>query len=197
MTRRITANLYMTIDGRGAFPKYPGCDRVSKEADDFWRFMWTSRFDDVTTVIMGRRSYVGHRKVWTEKARKPTDPQYLIDYARFLDRVEKVCLSSRLKAPGWENARVMKGDLAKIVAKIKKEKGGNIIVEGGPRLILDVIRKDLADEYRIIMQPVVYGKGPNYWGALSKQRTLKLISSKAMQDGELLLQYESVRGRWK
>ena len=27
MSRKITANLYMTLDGRGAFPKYPGWDR--------------------------------------------------------------------------------------------------------------------------------------------------------------------------
>lgn len=195
MSRKVTANLYMTIDGRGAFPKYPGSDRVSKEADDFWREMWINRFDDVTTVIMGRRSFTGHRRVWTEKARKPEDPQYLVDYARWLDRVEKVCLSTRLKSPAWENSRIMKGDLSKVVAKIKKEKGGNIIVEGGPRLILEVIRKDLADDYRVLMMPVVYGQGPNYWGALSKQRTLKLLSSKTMQDGELLLHYESVRGR--
>ena len=31
--------------------------------------MWPNRFDDVTTVIMGRRSFLGHRRDGTEKAR--------------------------------------------------------------------------------------------------------------------------------
>ncbi len=91
----------------------------------------------------------------------------------------------------------MKGDLAMIVANLKREKGGNIIAEGGPRLILEFIRRDLADDYWMVVQPVIYGQGPSYWSALSKQRTLKLLSSKTMEDGELMLHYESVRGKWK
>ena len=160
MVRKITANLYMTMDGRGEFPKYPGSDRVSTEANDMWREMWLNRFNDVTTVIMGRRSFLGHRRVWTEKARSPTDPKYLIDYSRWLDHVEKICLSNRLKKPGWENSRIMKGDLARIVAKLKREKGGNIIAEGGPRLIREFLRLGLADDYWLAVQSVVYGKGP-------------------------------------
>lgn len=193
MSRKITASLYMTLDGRGGFPKYPGSDRPSNEPNEFWREFWLNRFDDVTTVIMGRRSFVGHRRVWTEKARKDSDPQYFWDYARYLDRVDKVCLSHRLKSPGWQNSRVMKGDLSKIVAQLKREKGGNIIAEGGPRLIQEFMRQRLADDYWLIVQPVVWGQGPHYWGPMKEQLTLKLLSSKVLEDGELLLHYETVR----
>jgi dihydrofolate reductase len=193
MTRKITASLYMTIDGRGGFPKYPGSDRPSNEPNDFWREFWLNRFDDVTTVIMGRRSFVGHRRVWTEKARKEGDPQFFWDYSRYLDGVDKVCLSHRLKSPGWENSRIMKGDLSQIVAKLKREKGGNIIAEGGPRLIQEFMRRRLADDYWLIVQPVVWGQGPRYWGPMKEQLTLKLLSSKVLEDGELLLHYETVR----
>jgi len=193
MARKITASVYMTLDGRGGFPKYPGSDRPSKEPNDFWREFWLNRFDDVTTVIMGRRSFVGHRTVWTEKARKESDPQFFWDYARYLDKVDKICLSHRLKSPGWENSRIMKGDLSKIVAKLKREKGGNIIVEGGPRLVQEFMRQRLADDYWLIVQPVVWGQGPQYWGPMKEQLTLKLLSSKVLEDGELLLHYETVR----
>lgn len=194
MPRKITANMYMTLDGRGAFPKYPGWDRPSSGPNAMWREFWLNRFDDVTTVVMGRRSFLGHSKVWTEKARKPSDQQYAIDYARWLDKVEKVCISNRLTSTDWANSRIMKGDLSEIVAKLKREKGGNIIAEGGPRLILDFLRLGLADDYWMVVQPVVYGKGPRYWGNLSSQATLKLLSSQTMEDGELLLHYETVRG---
>jgi dihydrofolate reductase len=194
MSRKITASVYMTLDGRGAFPKYPGSDRETGEPSLMWREMWFNRFDDVTTVIMGRRSFLGHRRVWSEKARKPSDPKYFFEYSRFLDRVDKVCLSHRLKSPGWENSRIMKGDLSRIVAKLKKEKGGNIIAEGGPRLIQEFLRRGLADDYWLVVQPVVYGKGPQYWGPMTAQATLKLLSSNTMEDGELMLHYEAVRG---
>jgi dihydrofolate reductase len=196
MTRKITANVFMTIDGRGGFPNYVGSARPSAEPDkpsDLWQEFWFKRFDDVTTVIMGRRSFLGHRRVWSESARKQGDPRYMWDYSRFMDRVEKICLSHRLKTTDWENTRIMKGDLSTIVAKLKREKGGNIIAEGGPRLIQEFMRLRLADDYWMVVQPVVWGQGPRYWGSWKEQLTLRLLSSKVLEDGELLLHYETVR----
>lgn len=198
MPRKITANLYMTLDGRGEFPKYPGSDLPSGkpgEPDEFFRKMWTDRFSDVTTVVMGRRSFTGHRRVHSLKGRKPTDPKFMFDYSRFLDKVEKVCLSHRLKNLAWENSRLEKGDLGKIVAKLQREKGGNIIIEGGPRLIQEVLRRDLADDYWFLVMPVVFGSGPRYWGSMSAQTNLKLLSATHMRYGELVLHYAAVRDR--
>jgi dihydrofolate reductase len=193
MTRRITANVFMTMDGRGGFPDYLGSQRPSTGVSDLWREFWFSRFDDVTTVIMGRRSFLGHRRVWSERARKKGDPQYMWDYSRYMDRVEKICLSHRLKSTDWENTRIMKGDLSAVVAKLKREKGGNIIAEGGPALIREFMRLKLADDYWMVVQPVVWGQGPRYWGAMKEQLTLKPLSQKVLEDGELLLHFETVR----
>jgi len=196
MARKITANLYMTLDGCGAFPKYPGSDLPSgnpDEPDEFFQKMWTDRYSDVTTVVMGRRSFIGHRRVHSLKGRKPKDPKFLFDYSRFLDRVDKVCLSHRVKKPDWENSRILKGDLARIVAKIKREKGGNIIIEGGPRLIHEVLRLNLADDYWFLVMPVVFGRGPRYWYPMKAQRNLKLLSVSKMPYGELVLHYEAIR----
>jgi dihydrofolate reductase len=196
MTRKVTANLYMTLDGRGVFATYPGSDLPSgnpDEPDEFFRKMWTDRYSDVTTVVMGRRSFLGHRRVHSLKGRKPNAPKFLFDYSRFLERVEKVCLSHRLKKLEWANSRLLKGDLAKIVAKLKGEKGGNIIIEGGPRLIHEVLRLNLADDYWFLVMPVVYGRGPRYWSPMKTQTTLKLLTASHMSYGELVLHYEAVR----
>ena len=193
MARNVTANVYMTLDGRGAFPKYPGSDRRTTDAPEIFKTMWISRYDDVTTVVMGRRSFQGHNQVWSGKARKPSDPKFMHDYSRYLDNVEKICLSHRLKSTDWENTRILKGDLGKIVAKLKKEKGGNILIEGGPAVINEVFRRRLADDYWLFVMPVVYGKGPRYWAPMKEQNTLNLVESKHAEDGEILLHYEAVR----
>lgn len=196
MTRKVTANLYMTLDGRGVFATYPGSDLPSgnpDEPDEFFRKMWTDRYSDVTTVVMGRRSFLGHRRVHSLEGREPNAPKFLFDYSRFLERVEKVCLSHRLKKLDWANSRLLKGDLAKIVAKLKGEKGGNIIIEGGPRLIHEVLRLNLADDYWFLVMPVVYGRGPRYWSPMKTQTTLKLLTASHMPYGELVLHYEAVR----
>ena len=198
MTRKVTANLYMTIDGRGEFPEYPGYDLPTGNRDDpeeFFRRMWTDRYADVTTVVMGRRSFTGHRRVHSLQARKPDAPKFLFDYSHFLERVEQVCLSHRLKHLSWANSRLMSGDLAKIVATLKQEKGGNIIPEGGPRLIHEVIRLNLADDYWFLIMPVVFGRGPRYWFPMTTQTNLKLLSATNMPYGELVLHYEARQGK--
>ncbi|EQD74535.1 bifunctional deaminase-reductase domain protein, partial [mine drainage metagenome] len=124
MVRKVTANVYMTLDGRGAFPQYPGWDRPSREPGALFREMWIARYGDVTTVVMGRRSFLGHQKVWSGRARKPDDPPYMHDYSNFLDRTEKVCLSRHLTKTDWEKSRIAKGDLGRIIGQLKRKVGG-------------------------------------------------------------------------
>ena len=192
--RKITANVYMTLDGRGVFPKYPGSDLVPTEVDALFRHMWYDRFDDVTTVIMGRRSFLGHQRTWSEKAVKPGEPKWLLEYRRYLDRVEKICLSHRLKSTDWEYSRILSGDLARILARLKRERGGNIMLEGGPAVVRECLRRDLADDYWFFVMPVVYGRGPRYWEQMGSQCTLKLIETKPAAGGEILLHFEAVHG---
>ena len=88
----------------------------------------------------------------------------------------------------------MKGDLSRIVARLRREPGKDIIVDAGPSLVQEFIQRGLADDYRIFVMPVIFGRGKNhYWGTMLKQRTLKLLSAKNLNHGELVLHYETVR----
>jgi hypothetical protein len=52
----------------------------------------------------------------------------------------------------------------------------------------------LADEYRIIVKAVTFGRAKNYyWGPMMKRQSLKLVSVKSLKHGELMLHYETVR----
>lgn len=193
MTRKITANLYSTLDGIGAFPKYPGSDYDPGGPDAFFTNFWIDRYDEVDTVVMGRRSFEGHLRVHSEVNRKPTDPEFMFEYSRFLDRCKKVALSHKMKKTNWQNSRIMKGDLARILARLKNEPGKDIIVEGGPAVVRECLARGLADDYWFLMQPVVLGKGPHYWRSMTKQQNLKLLSVDRMKMGELVLHYGAVR----
>lgn len=193
MTRRVTVNLYATLDGRGAFPQYPGWDVSTGEPDAMFQSFWIDRYEEVDTVVMGRRSWEGHRDVHSEKNRKPSDPKFLFEYSRYLDRVDKVVLSRTLQDLDWPNSRLLKGDLAGIVAQLRREPGKDILIEGGPALVREVIDLGLTDDYWILMQPVIYGQGPEYWGPMKTQQTLKLLSMQTLPYGELILHYAAVR----
>ena len=193
MTRNITVNLYMTLDGYGEFPKYPGSDLVPEEPSDAWKEMWSNRYDSVDTVIFGRRSFEGHLNVHSEAARKPGDPWYMFEYSRWLDRCQKICLSHSIKNTDWQNSRIMSGDLNEIVANLRSEPGKDIILDGGPSLVHDFIQRGLVDDYRIAVWPVILGRGNHYWGPMLNQQTLKLIDVRKLTHGRLFLHYETVR----
>ncbi len=190
----------MTLDGYGEFPKYPGSDVRSKEPSEGFIDMWIKRYDSVDTILYGRRSYEGHVAVHSESARKASDPEYLFEFSRFLGRCQKIVLSRSLKKTArslkkteWQNSRIIKGDLKRIVARLKWEPGKDIIVDAGPSLVQEFIRRGLADDYRMIVWPVILGRGKHYWGSMLKQQTLKLLYVKSLKHGELMLHYETVR----
>lgn len=193
MTRKITVNMYMTLDGYGEFPKYPGSDVRREEPSEGFIDMWISRYDSVDTILFGRRSYEDHYAYHSEAARKASDPKYMFEFSRFLDRSQKIVLSHFLKKTEWQNSRIMKGDLTRIVARLKREPGKDIIVDGGPSVVQEFIQRGLADDYQIAVWPVILGRGKHYWGSMLKQQTLKLLSVKTLKHGELMLHYETVR----
>src|SRR2546428_11311177 len=184
--------MYMTLDGYGEFPKYPGPMfprrnpvRVSLicGSNDMIRWTRSCTAGGPTKVIA----------VHSESARKPSDPEYLFEFSRFLGRSQKIVLSHSLKKTEWQNSRIMKGDLKRIVARLKREPGKDIIVDAGPSLVQEFIRRGLADDYRMMVWPVILGRGKHYWGSMLKQQTLKLLSVKSLKHGELMLHYETVR----
>ena len=195
MTRKITVNMYMTLDGYGEFPKYPGSDAQFDEPDPAFTQMWVNRYDSVDTVVFGRRSYDDHIPVHSLAARKPSDPEYMFEFSRFLERCQKVVLSHQMTETEWQNSRIMKGDLGRIIAQLKREPGKDIIVDGGPSVVQECIQRGLADEHWIAVFPVILGRGKHYWGSMLKQQTLKLLSVGGLEYGELILHHETARER--
>lgn len=193
MTRRIPANLYMTLDGRGEFPSYPASELVPPEPDEAFLDQRVRRYDDVANVICGRRSFEAHLAVHSEAARRSNDPEVLFRYSRWLDRANKVGLSRTLRSTSWSNRVVLAGDLGELVTRLREGPGKNIIVDGGPALVREFMIRDLADDYPMTILPVVHARGPAYWTEMPTQRPLHLLSVRSLPYGELLLHYEAVR----
>src|SRR5437899_12608665 len=100
--------MYMTLDGYGEFPKYPGSDVPRKEPSEGFTDMWINRYDSVDTILYGRRSYEGHVAVHSEAARKTSDPEHMFAFPRFLDRTRKIVFSNNPTTTDSQNTRTMK-----------------------------------------------------------------------------------------
>jgi dihydrofolate reductase len=121
---------------------------------------------------------------WTSSSRPklsssavgPTSPQYVV--------------SSTLEEPPWENSTVISGDVAGEVSKLKAEPGGNILVAGSVQLVRTLLDNDLVDELRLMVFPVVLGKGKRLFDDGLGKSALKLVEARAVgPEGVVVLVY--------
>ena len=101
----------------------------------------------------------------------------------------KYVVSSTLDDPEWNNSTVLKGDVAKEVAKLQEEQDGDIMVHGSAQLVQTLIDNDLVDELRLMVFPVVLGTGKRLFGETSDKKPLRLVESRMVGDGVSILVY--------
>jgi len=115
------------------------------------------------------------------------------DFADKLNSMPKFVVSSTLKEPEWNNSTVLKGDVVEEVQKLRQRMGGNIVVHGSAQLVQTLVEHDLVDELRLMVFPVILGTGKRLFGNMSDKKSLRLVSSKTVGDGVVILIYELAR----
>ena len=134
-------------------------------------------------LLLGRVTYEGFAAAWPSRT----------DEAGFADKfntMPKYVVSSTLKDPSWTNTTVLQGDLVSEVEKLKHDLDGDIVVPGSARLAQALLEHDLVDELRLMVFPVVLGSGRRLFGETSDKKRLRLVESKAVGDGVVILRYE-------
>ena len=106
----------------------------------------------------------------------------------------KYVVTSTLEQPDWSNTTPLKGDLVAEVAKLKERHERDIVVHGSAQLVQALLERDLVDQVRLMVFPVVLGSGKRLFGETSDKKPLRLVDSKVVGDGVAILTYEPARG---
>jgi dihydrofolate reductase len=132
-------------------------------------------------LLLGRVTYEGFADAW---------PSREGEFADKFNSMPKYVVSSTLQEPDWNNTTVIAGDdLAGAVSKLRQETDGDIVVHGSAQLAQALLEADLVDELRLMVFPVVLGRGKRLFGDPGEKKTLKLVDSKAVGDGVAILTY--------
>jgi dihydrofolate reductase len=132
------------------------------------------------THIMGRNTYEDMAAHW---------PSSTAVFAEPMNSIPKVVFSGSLKEASWPETRVADGDLASEIARLKQEPGKDILAHGGARFVQSLSRLRLVDEYRLLIHPVVLGRGlPMFTDAVN----LRLVSTTAFSGGVVAHVYRPV-----
>ena len=85
-------------------------------------------------------------------------------------------------ASTWTNAAV-ETNLVAGIAKLKQQEGKYILAHGGASFAQDLVKHGLIDEYRLVIHPVVLGKGIALFALTPHQIDLQLVSSTPFATG--------------
>ena len=102
-------------------------------------------------------------------------------FAAPMNDLPKVVFSRSMTTAEWGDTRIMAGDLAEEVAKLKDDGGdGYLLAHGGSRFAQSLVRTGLIDEYRLLVHPVALGDGKPLFGG---RVDLKPVSTTAFSGG--------------
>ena len=135
-------------------------------------------------LLLGRRSDEWFATRWASRTG---------EWADRLNSLPKYVGSSTLEEPKWNISAVLKGDVVEEVSKLKQELDGDIVVYASYQLGRTLIERDLVDELRLVVFPVVLGAGERLFGDTSDKKPMRLMNTQTVGDGLAFLTYELVR----
>jgi dihydrofolate reductase len=142
---------------------------------------------DSGVFLYGRRLYENMSAYWPTADADPSIPQYMLDFARIWKAKPKVVFSKTLDKVDW-NSRLVRQDIGQEIAKLKAEPGGHLSL-GGAGLAATCIQLGLVDEYRLLIQPVVLGKGKPFFPVVREPISVRLEETRTFASGVVYLRY--------
>lgn len=141
------------------------------------------------TVLLGRVTYQLFESVWPKVAADPNAPKEARIIADELNQMTKVVFSKTLKEVSWENTKLVKGDVAKEVGRLKQGTGSDILIFGSGTIVQQLTAVGLIDEYLFGVTPVILGAGKSLFTGV-KKRDLEFLEARSFKSGNALLHYK-------
>jgi dihydrofolate reductase len=107
-----------------------------------------------------------------------------------MNSMPKVVFSRTLDQVSWNNTTLARGDLATEARKMKQWAGEDMAILGSGSIVSQLAQEGLIDEYHVVVNPVVLGKGRTMFDGVKEKLRLKLTKSRAFGNGNVLLVYE-------
>jgi dihydrofolate reductase len=130
-------------------------------------------------------------KPWEARAGDPSVTGTAQEFAQIWKQQLKIVFSNTMTSVDG-NARLVKGDAISEVARLKSESGGDLGV-GGAGLAAGLIARDLVDEYRLFINPLLLGGGTPFFPALNRRLDLDLLETRQFGPKVVYLRYRRRR----
>jgi dihydrofolate reductase len=152
--------------------------RVDQEVNEFI----IEQMGTTDTLLFGRKTYRTMEAFWPKKKAFELDPVV----AGMMSSYTKIVFSAPREKAAWQNTRLLRGNAVEEVEKLKEQQGKNMFVFGSASLCETLIKNNLIDEFRLMINPVTLGKGKPFFHS---KMNLQLLKTKVFGNGNVLICY--------
>jgi dihydrofolate reductase len=189
-SRKMIAALQVSLDG---FIQGP-------DGEKDWADSWASALQlipDVDMFVLGGRMYPDYGAYWESieanpdrvppfQEQIPTKSE--VAYARLAATTPHIVLSTTLAGVSWPPTAQVIRDVAEL-RTLKSQPGKNMYVVGGATLVATLLNENLIDELRLIIHPIVLGKGQGLFSSVTGRLSLELVQARANESGRVIVIY--------
>lgn len=190
--RNLAILTFMTLDGVMQAPNSVDEDPTGGFTSGGWaRKCW----EDVMQQVMQEAMSMPYdlllgRKTYELFAENFTGTENNNPVATKLTNATKYVVSSTLDSLKWKNSKLITGDIAMEVTRLKNQHGPLLQVHGSWQLIQTLLANDLIDEFRLWTFPVVVGCGKRLFHQSSALENLSLIKTDSCPSGAVMHIYK-------
>ena len=190
--RKVIAATFVSLDGVMQAPGGPDEDQTGSFkfggwVAPYWDDAMGQALDEILGIpfnlLLGRKTYEIFAAHWPYI--EGGDP-----IAEKFNAVTKYVATNSLPEPlAWKNSVVLRGNVVAEVAKLKLEKGPNLLLQGSSVLIQTLLANDLIDEFNLMVFPLLFGSGKRLFGEGTMPVAFKLAGSKTSGTGVTMNTY--------
>ena len=172
-----------------------GCFEGEKPWDlSFHELVWGKELEDfgneqlasADMLIFGKHTYVGMADYWS-KAEEGAEGAT----AKNMNAIKKIVCSASLERAEWNNTTIVREAVTEIQA-LKQAGDRNMFVFGSGFLSESLMNANLFDEYRLVVAPVILGKGRRLFTEGLAHKKLELLEERTLASGGVMVRYAPI-----
>src|SRR5262245_46411103 len=152
-------------------------EAISKAIQD----LFSQPFD----LLLGRRTYDIFAAYWP-RVRADSANHGIAD---LFNSVPKHVATHRPDTLDWQNSHALRGDLADAIHALKRQGGANLLTHGSGDMVRQLLAAGLVDELRLLIYPVMLGRGKRLFGDNAQVSAFTLAHSTSTPGGVLITRY--------
>ena len=180
-------HVFNNVSLDGFFTDAHGDMSWAHKHDEEWNAFSSSNASGGDGVLLfGRVTYEMMAAFWPT----PEAEQMLPAVAAGMNTMQKVVFSRTLGTVTWQNTTLVTGDLVTEVTRLKQQPGHDMVILGSGSIVSQLTEAGVIDEYQIVVNPIVLGRGRTLFETVRDKRPLSLTRTRQFRNGNVVLWYE-------